>query len=27
VNWNCSRTILGRKNTEEMQQALIVIRN
>jgi len=27
VNWNCSRTVLGRKNTEEMQQALIVIRN
>jgi len=27
VNWNCSRTILGRKTTEEMQQALIVIRN
>jgi prepilin-type N-terminal cleavage/methylation domain-containing protein len=27
VNWNCSRTIVGRKNTEEMQQALIVIRN
>jgi len=27
VNWTCSRTILGRKTTEEMQQALIVIRN
>jgi Tfp pilus assembly protein PilV len=27
VNWNCSRTIVGRKSTEEMQQALIVIRN
>ena len=27
VNWNCSRTVLGRKTTEEMQQALIVIRN
>jgi Tfp pilus assembly protein PilW len=27
VNWNCSRTILGRKTTEEMQQALIVVRN
>ena len=27
VNWKCSRTVLGRKNTEEMQQALIVIRN
>jgi Tfp pilus assembly protein PilW len=27
VNWKCSRTVLGRKNTEDMQQALIVIRN
>jgi len=27
VNWTCSRTILGRKSSEEMQQALIVIRN
>src|SRR5262245_5628398 len=27
VNWNCSRSVLGRKNTEEMQQAMIVIRN
>ena len=28
VAWKCSRTILGRKvNTEDMQQALIVIRN
>jgi len=28
VNWKCSRTILGRKTTtEDMQQALIVIRN
>jgi hypothetical protein len=28
VNWKCSRTILGRKSTtEDMQQALIVIRN
>jgi len=28
VNWNCSRTILGKKSTtEDMQQALIVIRN
>ena len=28
VNWKCSRTILGKKvNTEDMQQALIVIRN
>jgi hypothetical protein len=28
VNWTCSRTILGRKSTtEDMQQALIVIRN
>jgi Tfp pilus assembly protein PilV len=27
VNWNCSRTILGRKTTEEMQQAVIAIRN
>ena len=28
VNWKCSRTILGKKTTtEEMQQALIVIRN
>jgi hypothetical protein len=27
VNWKCSRTTLGRMNTENMQQALIVIRN
>jgi Tfp pilus assembly protein PilW len=27
VNWTCSRTILGRKTTEEMQQGLIVLRN
>jgi Tfp pilus assembly protein PilW len=28
VNWKCSRTILSRKSTtEDMQQALIVIRN
>src|SRR5262249_21048500 len=28
VNWKCSRTILGKKSTtEDMQQALIVIRN
>jgi type II secretory pathway component PulJ len=28
VTWTCSRTILGRKSTtEDMQQALIVIRN
>jgi prepilin-type N-terminal cleavage/methylation domain-containing protein len=28
VNWKCSRTLLGRKmNTEDMQEALIVIRN
>jgi prepilin-type N-terminal cleavage/methylation domain-containing protein len=28
VNWKCSRTILGKKTTtEDMQQALIVIRN
>jgi len=27
VNWRCSRTVLGRTNTEDMQQALIVIRN
>jgi Tfp pilus assembly protein PilW len=28
VNWKCSRTILGKKsNTEDMQQALIVLRN
>lgn len=28
VNWKCSRTILGNKSTtEDMQQALIVIRN
>jgi Tfp pilus assembly protein PilW len=27
VNWNCSRTIVGKKTTEEMQQALIVLRN
>ena len=27
VNWKCSRTILGRRTTEDMQQALIVIRN
>ena len=28
VNWKCSRTILGKKvNTEDMQEALIVIRN
>ena len=27
VNWKCSRTILGRMTTEDMQQALIVIRN
>ena len=28
VSWTCSRTILGRKSTtEDMQQALIVIRN
>ena len=27
VNWKCSRTVLGRTTTEDMQQALIVIRN
>jgi hypothetical protein len=27
VNWKCSRMILGRMTTEDMQQALIVIRN
>ena len=28
VNWKCSRTLLGKKSTsEEMQEALIVIRN
>jgi Tfp pilus assembly protein PilW len=28
VSWSCSRTIIGRKsNTEDIQQALIVIRN
>lgn len=27
VNWKCSRTVLGRQTTEDMQQALIVIRN
>ena len=28
VTWKCSRTILGKKiNTEDMQQALIVLRN
>jgi hypothetical protein len=28
VNWKCSRTMLGNKSTtEDMQQALIVIRN
>ena len=27
VNWNCSRTLVSRKSTEEMQQALIVLRN
>lgn len=27
VNWTCSRTILGLKTTEEMQQGIIVIRN
>jgi len=28
VNWKCSRTVLGRKvNSEDMQEALIVIRN
>ena len=28
VTWKCSRTILGKKiNTEDMQQALIVVRN
>jgi prepilin-type N-terminal cleavage/methylation domain-containing protein len=28
VNWQCSRTVLGKKSTtENMQQALIVIRN
>jgi len=27
VTWKCSRTLLGRKSSEAMQQALIVIRN
>jgi len=27
VNWKCSRTVLSSKNTEDMQQALIVLRN
>jgi hypothetical protein len=27
VNWSCSRTVLGRSTTEDMQQALIVLRN
>jgi len=27
VNWKCSRTTVGRTTTEDMQQALIVIRN
>jgi prepilin-type N-terminal cleavage/methylation domain-containing protein len=28
VNWRCSRTILGKKrNTEDMQEAVIIIRN
>lgn len=28
MNWKCSRTVLGRKvNSEDMQEALIVIRN
>jgi hypothetical protein len=27
VNWKCSRTVLGRQTTEDMQQALIVLRN
>jgi len=28
VNWTCSRTVLGKKSTtEDMQQALIIIRN
>ena len=27
VRWNCSRTVVGRKTSEEMQQALIVFRN
>jgi prepilin-type N-terminal cleavage/methylation domain-containing protein len=27
VSWTCSRTILSRKTTEDMQQALIIIRN
>lgn len=27
VNWKCSRTVLGRTTTEDMQQALIVLRN
>jgi len=27
VNWKCSRTTVGRRATEDMQQALIVIRN
>ncbi len=27
VAWSCSRTILGNKTTEDMQQALIVMRN
>jgi len=27
VNWRCSRTVLSRQTTEDMQQALIVLRN
>jgi prepilin-type N-terminal cleavage/methylation domain-containing protein len=27
VSWTCSQTILGRKASEDMQQALIIIRN
>ena len=27
VNWKCSRTTVGRTTTEDMQQALIVLRN
>lgn len=27
VNWRCSRTIMARRNTEDTQEAVIVIRN
>jgi len=27
VNWSCSRNVLGRQTSEDMQQALIVLRN